>query len=259
MHIVYAGIRKTAWIFLVVPVLACVLQMSAVMAFASASMETDRRTGVEIATAGNVSADRIMIETATVSDAEKLTKPQEEASEESERDLTEEPLLDDLSPIASVSNAEYQPALCAPQISVVVPTQMLFVIEPDGSCTAVSGSLENHGESTVLLTSVTFAWQTEGSKDADDMFTEWEGRKPCLRLTLRNDISCVFGQEQTAAGEAGMTWNLEAEQLLLEPGEELEVSWELELGGNCLAGIFDAGEEAVVAIVTYTVRSLETS
>lgn len=56
-----------------------------------------------------------------------------------------------------------------------------------------------------------------------------------------------------------MTWNLEAEQLLLEPGEELELSWELELGGNCLAGTFDAGEEAVVAIVTYTVRSLETS
>lgn len=249
MHIVYAGIRKTA----------CILQMSAVMAFASASMETDRRTGVKIATAGNVSADRIMIETATVSDAEKLTKPQEEASEESERDLTEEPLLDDLSPIASVSNAEYQPVPCAPQISVVVPTQMLFVIEPDGSCTAVSGNLENHGESTVLLTSVTFAWQTEGSKDADDIFTEWEGRKPCLRLTLGNDISCVFGQEQTAAGEAGMTWELEAEQLLLEAGEGLELSWELELGGNCLAGTLDAGEEAVVAIVTYTVRSLETS
>ena len=183
MHIVYAGIRKTAWIFLLVPVLACILQMSAVMAFASASLETDRRTGVEIATAGNASADRIMIETATVSDAEKLTKPQEEASEESERDLAEEPLLDDLSPIASVSNAEYQPALCAPQISMVVPTQMLFVIEPDGSCTAVSGSLENHGESTVLLTSVTFAWQTAGTRDADDIFTEWEGKKPCLRLT----------------------------------------------------------------------------
>ena len=129
MHIVYAGIRKTAWIFLLVPVLACILQMSAVMAFASASLETDRRTGVEIATAGNASADRTIVETATVSDAEKLTKPREEASEESERDLTEEPLLDDLSPIASVSNAEYQPALCAPQISVVVPTQMLFVIE----------------------------------------------------------------------------------------------------------------------------------
>ena len=247
MHIVYAGIRKTAWIFLLVPVLACILQMSAVMAFASASLETDRRTGVEIATAGNASADRTIVETATVSDAEKLTEPREEASEESERDLTEEPLLDDLSPIASVSNAEYQPALCAPQISV------------DGSCTAVSGSLENHGESTVLLTSVTFAWQTEDSKDADDIFTEWEGRKPSLRLTLGNDISCVFGQEQTAAGEAGMTWELEAEQLLLEPGEELELSWELELGGNCLAGTLDAGEEAVVAIVTYTVRSLETS
>ena len=42
-------------------------------------------------------------------------------------------------------------------------------------------------------------------------------------------------------------------------GEELELSWELELGGNCLAGTLDAGEEAVVAIVTYTVRSLETS
>ena len=136
---------------------------------------------------------------------------------------------------------------------------MLFVIEPDGSCTAVSGSLENHGESTVLLTSVTFAWQTEDSKNADDIFTEWEGRKPCLRLTLGNDISCVFGQEQTAAGEAGMTWELEAEQLLLEAGEGLELSWELELGGNCLAGTFEAGEEAVVAIVTYTVRSLETS
>ena len=256
MHIVYAGIRKTAWIFLLVPVLACILQMSAVMAFASASLETDRRTGVEIATAGNASADRTIVETATVSDAEKLTEPREEASEESERDLTEEPLLDDLSPIASVSNAEYQPALCAPQISVVVPTQMLFVIEADGSCTAVSGSLENHGESTVLLTSVTFAWQTEDSKDADDIFTEWEGRKPSLRLTLGNDISCVFGQE---ASEAGMTWELEAEQLLLEPGEELELSWELELGGNCLAGTLDAGEEAVVAIVTYTVRSLETS
>ena len=214
---------------------------------------------MEIATAGNASADRTIVETATVSDAEKLTKPREEASEESERDLTEEPLLDDLSPIASVSNAEYQPALCAPQISVVVPTQMLFVIEPDGSCTAVSGSLENHGESTVLLTSVTFAWQTEESKDADDIFTEWESRKPSLRLTLGNDISCVFGQEQTAAGEAGMTWELEAEQLLLEPGEELELSWELELGRNCLAGTLDAGEEAVVAIVTYTVRSLETS
>ncbi|MFR5295123.1 MAG: hypothetical protein ACLTF6_10305 [Clostridium sp.] len=91
---------------------------------------------MEIATAGNASADRTIVETATVSDAEKLTKPREEASEESERDLTEEPLLDDLSPIASVSNAEYQPALCAPQISVVVPTQMLFVIEPDGSCAA---------------------------------------------------------------------------------------------------------------------------
>ena len=38
-----------------------------------------------------------------------------------------------------------------------------------------------------------------------------------------------------------------------------ELSWELELGGNCLAGTLDAGEEAVVAIVTYTVRSLETS
>ena len=38
-----------------------------------------------------------------------------------------------------------------------------------------------------------------------------------------------------------------------------ELSWELELGGNCLAGTFEAGEEAVVAIVTYTVRSLETS
>lgn len=136
---------------------------------------------------------------------------------------------------------------------------MLFVIEADGSCTAVSGGLENHGESTVLLTSVTFAWQTEDSKDADDIFTEWESRKPSLRLTLGNDISCVFGQEQTAAGEAGMTWELEAEQLLLEPGEELELSWELELGGNCLAGTLDAGEEAVVAIVTYTVRSLETS
>ena len=252
----YAGIRKTARIFLLVPVLACILQMSAVMAFASASLETDRRTGVEIATAGNASADRTIVETATVSDAEKLTKPREEASEESERDLTEEALLDDLSPIASVSNAEYQPALCAPQISVVVPTQMLFVIEADGSCTAVSGGLENHGESTVLLTSVTFAWQTEDSKDADDIFTEWESRKPSLRLTLGNDISCVFGQEQTAAG---MTWELEAEQLLLEPGEELELSWELELGGNCLAGTLDAGEEAVVAIVTYTVRSLETS
>lgn len=96
----YAGIRKTAWIFLLVPVLACILQMSAVMAFASASLETDRRTGVEIATAGNASADRTIVETATVSDAEKLTKPREEASEESERDLTEEPLLDDLSPIA---------------------------------------------------------------------------------------------------------------------------------------------------------------
>ena len=24
-------------------------------------------------------------------------------------------------------------------------------------------------------------------------------------------------------------------------GEELELSWELELGGNCLAGTFDAG------------------
>ena len=214
---------------------------------------------MEIATAGNASADRTIVETATVSDAENPTKLQEEASEEPERDLTEEPLLDDLSPIASVSNAEYQPAFCAPQISVVVPTQMLFVIEPDGSCTAVSGSLENHGESTVLLTSVTFAWQTAGSKDADDIFTEWEGKKPCLRLTLGNDISCVFGQEQTAAGEAGMTWNLEAEQLLLEVGEELELSWELELGGNCLAGTFDAEEEAVVAIVTYTVRSLETS
>ena len=67
------------------------------------------------------------------------------------------------------------------------------------------------------------------------------------------------GQKALSAGEAGMTWNLEAEQLLLEPGEELELSWELELGENCLAGIFDAGEEAVVAIVTYTVRSLETS
>lgn len=256
---VYAGIRKTAWIFLLVPVLACILQMSVVMVFASASLETDSRTGMEIATAGNASAYRTMIETATVSDAENPTKPQEEASEDSERDLAEEPLLDDLSPIASVSNAEYQPAFCAPQISVVVPTQMLFVIEPDGSCTAVSGSLENHGESTVLLTSVTFAWQTEGSKDADDIFTEWEGKKPCLRLTLGNDISGVFGQEQTATGEAGMTWELEAEQLLLEAGEELELSWELELGGNCLAGTFDAGEEAVVAIVTYTVRSLETS
>ena len=42
-------------------------------------------------------------------------------------------------------------------------------------------------------------------------------------------------------------------------GEELELSWDLELGGNCLAGTLDAGEEAVVAIVTYTVRSLETS
>ena len=143
---------------------------------------------MEIATAGKASADRTIVETATVSDAEKLTEPREEASEEPERDLTEEPLLDDLSPIASVSNAEYQPALCAPQISVVVPTQMLFVIEPDGSCTAVSGSLENHGESTVLLTSVTFAWQTAGSKDADDIFTEWEGKKPSLRLTLGNDI-----------------------------------------------------------------------
>lgn len=110
----YAGIRKTARIFLLVPVLACILQMSAVMAFASASLETDRRTGVEIATAGNASADRTIVETATVSDAEKLTKPREEASEESERDLTEEALLDDLSPIASVSNAEIQPALCAP-------------------------------------------------------------------------------------------------------------------------------------------------
>lgn len=69
------------------------------------------------------------------------------------------------------------------------------------------------------------------------------GQKPSLRLTLGNDISCVFGQEQTAAGEAGMTWELEAEQLLLEPGEELELSWELELGGNCLAGTLDAGEE----------------
>ena len=108
MHIVYAGIRKTSWIFLLVPVLACILQMSAVMAFASASLKTDRRTGVEIATAGNASADRTIVETATVSDAEKLTKPREEASEESERGLTEEPLLDDLSPIASVSNAEYQ-------------------------------------------------------------------------------------------------------------------------------------------------------
>lgn len=214
---------------------------------------------MEIATAGNASADRTIVEIATVSDAENPTEPREEASEEPERDLTEEPLLDDLSPIASVSNAEYQPALCAPQISVVVPTQMLFVIEPDGSCTAVSGSLENHGESTVLLTSVTFAWQTEDSKDADDIFTEWESRKPSLRLTLGNDISCVFGQEQTAAGEAGMTWELEVEQLLLEAGEELELSWELELGGNYLAGTLDDGEEAVVAIVTYTVRSLETS
>ena len=44
-----------------------------------------------------------------------------------------------------------------------------------------------------------------------------------------------------------------------ETGEELELSWELELGGNCLEGPLDAGEEAVVAIVTYTVRSLETS
>lgn len=91
------------------------------------------------------------------------------------------------------------------------------------------------------------------------IFLRREGRKPSLRLTLGNDISCVFGQEQTAAGEAGMTWELEAEQLLLEPGEELELSWELELGGNCLAGTLDAGEEAVVATVTYTVRSLETS
>lgn len=60
------------------PVGACAgvyLQMSAVMAFASASLETDRRTGVEIATAGNASADRTIVETATVSDAEKLTKP----------------------------------------------------------------------------------------------------------------------------------------------------------------------------------------
>ena len=56
-----------------------------------------------------------------------------------------------------------------------------------------------------------------------------------------------------------MTWELEAEQLLLETGEELELSWELELGGNCLVGTLDAGEEAVVAIVTYTVRRLETS
>ncbi len=70
MHIVYAGIRKTAWIFLLVPALACILQMSAVMAFASASLETTGGRGWKLLRQEMHLPTEQSFETATVSDAE---------------------------------------------------------------------------------------------------------------------------------------------------------------------------------------------
>lgn len=273
MHVVYAGTRKAAWLFILVPVLVCILRISSVMALASVLSETDMQAGVGVSTGSNASANGKTAGIATMSDAEDDSAESEEIlegnlrgsaeetskadSEETEWDLDEEPLLDDLSPIASVSNAEFQEALYPSQISVVVPTQLLIVVNPDGGCLAVGGSLENQGESAVLLTSVTFAWQTEDERDADDIFTEWARKKPRVWLTLGDDLSCVFEAEQ--AENDGMTWEFEAEQVILEPGENLELNWEFELNGNGLDRSLDTEEEAVVATVTYMVRSLETS
>lgn len=254
MHVVCAGTRKAAWFFILVPVLACILRMPSVMAFASGGAETDMQAGAGVSTASDASANGKIAGIATMSDAE-------DDLEEAEWSSDEEPLLDDLSPIASASNAEFQEASYPPQISVVVPTQMLIVVNPDGSCMVAGGSLENQGESAVLLTSVTFAWQTENERDADDIFTEWGRKKPCVRLTLGDDFSCTFEQEPTINIDdgTGMTWGLETEGLILEAGEELELNWEFTLNGNSLDRSLDAEEEAVVAVVTYTVRSLETS
>lgn len=250
MHVVYAGTRKAAWLLILVLVLACNLRMPSAMVFAASFAETDMQAGVGVSTASNASANGRIAGIATMSDAE-------DDSEEMEWDLDEEPLLDDLSPIASASNAEVQEASYPPQISVVVPTQMLIVVNPDGSCLAAGGSLENQGESTVLLTAVTFAWQTEGEWDADDIFTEWARKKPCVRLTLGDDLSCAFEVGQAENEE--MTWYLETEQVILEPGEELELNWQFELNGNGLDSCLDAAEEAAIATVTYTVSGLETS
>ncbi len=293
MHIVYAGTRKAARLLILMTVLACILRVTFVMAFAAGLAETDMQAAAGVSTVSNASANGKIAEIATVSDAEeasaeseKISKdnlaglaeeiPEDDAAddsaddseEDSEEDseqeewyLEEEPLLDDLSLIASVSNAEFQELSYPPQISVVVPTQMRIVVNSDGSCTAAGGSLENHGESAVLLTAVTFAWQTEDERDADDIFTEWDRKKPCVRLTLGDDLSCMFEQEPAMDIDdgAGMTWNLETDGLILEAGEELELNWEFALNGNSLDRSLDAEEEAAVAIVTYTVRGLETS
>lgn len=258
MHNVCAGTRKAVWIFVLVPVLVCILSVTSVMLAVADCVETDMQDRVDVSTASNASAGRQVAGIATMSDAEDdSVGTAEDDSEEAEWSLDDEPLLNDLFPIASASNAEFQEASYPPQISVVVPAKILIVVNPDGSCLAVGGSLENHGESAVWLTSVTFAWQTEDDRDSDDIFTEWDRKKPYAWLTLEDDISCAFELEQVGAEE--MTWDLEAERVILEPGEALELDWQFELNGNGLDRCLDAAEEAVIATVTYTVRGLETS
>lgn len=260
MHNVCAGTRKAVWIFVLMLVLTCIMRLFTIMAAAAVCAEIDTRAGEDVSTASNASADRTMAGIAEVSDAEddsvgSAEETSEDDSEEAEWNSDEEPLLDDLSPLASASNAEFRTVSYSPQISVVVPTQMLIVINPDGSCLAAGGSLENHGEEAVLLTRVVFSWQTEGERDADEIFTEWDRERPHAVLTLEDGVSCAFEQGQT--GNDDMTWELEAEQVILEPGEERELVWQFELNGNGLNRVLEAEEEVMVAIVTYTVRNLE--
>lgn len=262
LHNVCAGTRKAVWIFVLVPVLVCILSVTSVMLAVADCVETDMQDRVDVSTASNASAGRQAAGIATMSDAEDdsvgtAEETSEDDSEEAEWSLDDEPLLNDLFPIASASNAEFQEASYPPQISVVVPAQILIVVNPDGSCLVAGGSLENQGESAVLLTGVTFSWQTEGELDADDIFTEWNRERPYAVLTLEDGVSRAFEQGQTANEE--MTWELESEQVILEPGEERELVWLFELNGNGLNCVLDAEEEVTVATVTYTVRSLETS
>ena len=156
----------------------------------------------------------------------------------------------------------------APTLSVTVPTTLTVIISPDGSCEmrsegsskvmdaaevalyttdnvatyankSTNGAIINTGINPIYLTQVTFNWNTS---TASRIFTNWATQRPKLIL---NNI------EMGGNTEDSLIWSPNA--TIKANGGVFDLSWSFDLKGNSISQALQAGQEATIGTIVYTV------
>ncbi|MDO4553265.1 MAG: hypothetical protein Q4C22_06980, partial [Bacillota bacterium] len=131
-----------------------------------------------------------------------------------------------------------------PAISATVPLYTVVTVSADGTCTVAGGSIVNNTEAPIYLTGVSYEWQTEGTADADELFSDYTAITATLTL---GEVPYVFTGETPAAAAPN---TVIAAQSGGTPGT-LALSWTFALNGNYLN--YAPGDSVQIASIIYTV------